>query len=362
MPQTRQVAPYTLERIGVIMAPDPSIPEESEGVLNPAVARGRDGELYLLPRIVGPNNYSRVGLARVLFDDAGEPRDVERLGYVLEPEMEYELRPEQGDGGCEDPRVTYVEPLDLYVMAYAAHGPRGPRVALAVSEDLRSWDRLGVADFEPDVDPLYGVEFDELHNKDAAFFPTTLRAPNGEPSLVLMHRPVYSEADLPENVDDHRPSIWISYCALEPARRDPTNLTRLRMHHVLIDPEHDWDAIRLGGGTEPVLTPHGWFTIYHGATGSLSEGEGPHRKSMVYSAGALLLDRDDPLKVLYRSPQPIMAPETPEETAGIVANVIFPTGIDEREGGRYDVYYGMADERIGVAKLQLPDRSPAGAG
>jgi len=74
-----------------------------------------------------------------------------------------------------------------------------------------------------------------------------------------------------------------------------------------------------------------------------------------YSAGALVLDRDDPRKVIYRSSRPILSPEVTEEKEGVVANVVFPTGVDVRAGGRVDVYYGMADFHIGVAKMQLPD-------
>ena len=66
-------APFQIERLGLVMQADPEIPEECEGVLNPAAARGPDGELYLFPRIVGQGNYSRVGIAQVQFNDKGNP-------------------------------------------------------------------------------------------------------------------------------------------------------------------------------------------------------------------------------------------------------------------------------------------------
>jgi len=146
------MVPFQMERLGLIMEADPAIPEEREGVLNPAATRGPDGELYLFPRIVGPGNYSRVGRVRVRFNDTGTPVGVERLGYALEPREPYERR--AGTGGCEDPRVTYVEPLGLYVMAYVGWSPSGPRIALAVSDDLVSWRRLGLVEFAPDPDPV----------------------------------------------------------------------------------------------------------------------------------------------------------------------------------------------------------------
>jgi beta-1,2-mannobiose phosphorylase / 1,2-beta-oligomannan phosphorylase len=133
---------FKLHRLGTIMEPQPGNPQEVEGALNPAAARGPDGNLYLFPRLVAKGNYSRIGIARVLFNEAGDPSGVERLGIALEPKVDYEMRP-GGGGGCEDPRVTLVEPLKRYIMSYTAFSPRGPRIALAASEDLFHWKRLG---------------------------------------------------------------------------------------------------------------------------------------------------------------------------------------------------------------------------
>ena len=139
---------FILKRLGVMMEPEPGNPQEAEGVLNPAAARGPDGKLYLFPRLVARGNYSRIGIARVQFDEIGNPAGVERLGIALEPEANYERRPD-GSGGCEDPRITFVIPLRRYIMTYTAFSPEGPRIALAVSEDLFHWQRLGLAAFGP---------------------------------------------------------------------------------------------------------------------------------------------------------------------------------------------------------------------
>ena len=77
----------------MVMEPEPGNPLEVEGVLNPAAVRGPDGQLYLFPRLVAQGNYSRIGIARVKFNEAGDPAGVERLGIALEPEADYELRP-----------------------------------------------------------------------------------------------------------------------------------------------------------------------------------------------------------------------------------------------------------------------------
>src|ERR1700684_3796355 len=155
-----------LQRLGMLMEPEPGNAQEVEGVLNPAAARGPDSELYLFPRLVARGNYSRIGIARVRFNKAGDPAGVERLGIALEPEADYERRPD-GGGGCEDPRITFVEPLQRYVMTYTAFSTHGPRIALAQSQDLFHWERLGLATFHP----YDGIEFAGVDNKDASLFP-----------------------------------------------------------------------------------------------------------------------------------------------------------------------------------------------
>ncbi len=101
--------PFTLHRLATLMEPDTGDPMEAGGVLNPASARGPDGQLYLFPRLVAEGNYSRIGTARVIFDAAGDPASVERLGIALEPTEPYEKNDVTG-GGCEDPRISYIAP------------------------------------------------------------------------------------------------------------------------------------------------------------------------------------------------------------------------------------------------------------
>lgn len=351
----------TLQRLGTLMAPEPGNPNEVEGVLNPGAARGRDGNLYLFPRLVGRGNYSRIGIARVHFDDGGDPAGVERLGIALEPEADYELRPD-GGGGCEDPRVTFVEPLGHYVMSYTAFSPRGPRIALAASEDLFHWQRLGLASFGPHE----GIGFDEVDDKDASLFPDAIPNPSGHPELAMIHRPLFP-GTLPEEivrspsaraVDVYRESIWISYCHMPRKARQPNGFDRFSSHHRLATPVAPWERLKIGGGTPPILTRHGWLIVYHGVSDERELGS--KERKLCYSAGVMVLSREHPQKILYRSSEPVLTPTLPAERQGTIANVVFPTGIDRRDDlgtpDRFDVYYGMADDRIGVARMDLPDR------
>jgi predicted GH43/DUF377 family glycosyl hydrolase len=349
-----QPSAFKLRRLGTIMTPAPDDAREAMGVLNPAACRGRDGELYLFARVVAAGNYSRVGVARVLFT-GDEPTGVERLGFALEPTEPYEQNPHTA--GCEDARVVFIPALDRYVMTYTAYGSLGPRVAMAVSEDLMAWHRIGPAKFT--FEERWRVDFDMFDNKDAFFFPEPVRDPQGRPALALMHRPDYRVAsvngqpwlNVPDGMRELRPGCWLSYVPLDAARADLRALARPEQHEPLAFSERPWEAVKMGGGTPPVLTPRGWLTIYHGVSGEIQEGV-DHQTSVFYSAGAMLLDRDDPRVVRFRSAEPILAPGTTDEREGLVNNVVFPTGLDLR-GNRLDVYYGMADSRIGVATTTI---------
>jgi predicted GH43/DUF377 family glycosyl hydrolase len=352
-----------LKRLGLVMEPEPGNPLEVEGVLNPAAVRGPDGKLYLFPRLVGKGNFSRIGIARVQFNEAGDPCGVERLGIALEPEAEYELRGD-GGGGCEDPRITFVEPLRRYVMTYTAFSKVGPRIALAVSEDLFHWQRLGLATFEP----FQGIDFVHVDNKDSCLFPVAIPNHAGKMQMALIHRPLFP-GTRPEEIackgdacvmDLEHESIWISYCPM-PFEINATNpLGVFNSHHRLAAPVAAWEQLKIGCGTPPLLTRYGWMILYHGVSKTAeTDASGPH---LCYSAGMMMLSTVHPRFIGYRSVEPVLRPELPQERHGIVSNVVFPTGIDRRDDlgqpNRFDVYYGMADHKIGVARLDLPDSLP----
>ena len=351
--------PYQLQRLGVIMRGEMGNPHEVMGVLNPAAARGPDGKLYLFARTVAANNYSRIGIGEVRFNEQGEPMDVRRMGYALEPTESYEQN--QKTAGCEDPRITFVEPLGYYVMTYTAYGPLGPRIAIAISKDLMAWQRKGPAKFA--FMPSYRVDFDLYDNKDAFLFPKPVRDPHGVWALAMIHRHSHRQGCLlgmpvvPEGISEARASIWISYCSLQPAQQDAANLQDWRDHCLLATSSAAWEEVKIGGGTPPVQTPQGWLMLYHGVSGRILLNT-DHQPYVNYSAGVLILDTEEPRKVIYRSTQPILQPLVSEERQGIVPNVVFPTGVDLHvNAGKpsyLDVYYGMADSCIGAARMRLP--------
>lgn len=353
---------FKLQRLGTLMEPEPGNELETEGVLNPAIARGPDGNLYIFPRMVANGNYSRIGIAKVIFNEAGDPTGVERMGIALEPEADYEMRP-NGGGGCEDPRITYVEPLQHYIMTYTAFSPDGPRIALAQSKDLLKWERLGLATYAP----FEGIEFNGINNKDACLFPTAVMSRHGHPSIGMLHRPLFpgtrpedtARYGLDREIREHHECIWLSFCHIVPTDKRH-HLPKFVSNRPLALPAADWEKLKIGAGTPPILTKHGWMFLYHGV--HELDGSTTEKQKLSYSAGVMILSEKEPWKILYRSPEPILKPDQPGEQVGTIANVVFPTGIDCRHDlgapDRFDVYYGMADDRIGVARLEVPDVLP----
>lgn len=340
-----------VERLGVVLQPDGE-PTESGGILNPAATRAPGGELLLYPRCVARGNISRIGTVRA--DPTVEDFGVKRLDFALVPEAPYERRPRPGYG-CEDPRVTYVPLLKKYVMGYTGFGRDGPRIAFALSDDAYRWERLGLAQFEGTGAPLGD-------DKDCAFFPEPVLSPAGVPSLAFYHRPMLhlsaldGRAAIPmiERLPyPERESIRIGYVPVDLVMQDSAKLVECWESVEVLSPDENWGSIKIGAGTPPVRIAEGWLSLFHGVDAIGNHGKKP---VLEYSCGILIHDLERPDRVVYRSPKPILKPETEYERRGVVDNVVFPTGLDPRPdlGDRvFDVYYGMGDRAIGAARLQL---------
>ena len=132
------------------------------------------------------------------------------------------------------------------------------------------------------------------------------------------------------------PSIWIKFSD------DLLEWENKPSHLLMTGRAGSWEE-KIGGGAPPILTDRGWLMIYHGVSaGGVGE----------YSAGAVLLDKDNPLKIIARTPEPILVPEFEFETQGYYSGIVFPTGNVVVNGKLY-VYYGAADKYVGVATCPL---------
>jgi predicted GH43/DUF377 family glycosyl hydrolase len=146
---------------------------------------------------------------------------------------------------------------------------------------------------------------------------------------VSLHRPN-------PNARFSRPQIWLA--------RSP-NLLHWGQHECLLCGSAAWECGRVGAGAPPIAVQEGWLEIYHGGRRAAHAGE-----VGAYSAGAMLLDRDNPARILQRSHEPIMQPTAGFEQSGFVSNVVFPTALVER-GETLHVYYGAADTCTGVVEF-----------
>jgi predicted GH43/DUF377 family glycosyl hydrolase len=223
---------------------------------------------------------------------------------------------------------------------------------------------LGLARFG-----LYqGTQIGDVDDKDASLFPIAIPSPSGQPELAMLHRPLFPGTRPEETachaatreVDLDRESIWISYSRMALDGHEPREFGPFACHHRLASPVSPWERLKIGGGTPPVLTRLGWLIVYHGVSAAAEPADGGHQ--LCYSAGAMVLSREHPRFIRYRSAEPVVTPMLPQELHGAVPNVVFPTGIDQRDDlgtqDRFDVYYGMADNRIGAARLDLPEVLP----
>ncbi|MFD2672298.1 BtaManbiosPhlase [Marinicrinis sediminis] len=208
--------------------------------------------------------------------------------------------------GIEDPRVTQID--DVYYIYFSAVSPVGIGESMVSTRDFQSVTHHGMI-FGPD-------------NKDVLIFPEKI---NGK--YYALHRPTTKSAGKPE--------MWIA---------ESDNLQYWGNHrHLLALRSGMWDSGRIGGGAVPFRTEKGWLELYHGATEE-------HR----YCMGAVLLDLDDPSKVIARSHSPILEPEAEYERNGFFGDVVFSCGVVVRDGV-VRMYYGVADTSMACVELQLED-------
>src|SRR5947209_4003028 len=251
------------------------------------------------------------GLVRLTFTShlrvvrCGDGRAVREItGFTFRPQGQVE------EFGVEDPRIT---PLGVrFYFTYVAVSRHGPASALASTADFRTFERHGVA-FCPE-------------NKDVVLFPEKIGG-----AFAALHRPVCGTPFT-------RPEMWLA--------RSP-DLVHWGGHAPLAVSGGAWQSGRVGAGPPPVRVPGGWLAIYHGNSHPTRTGE-----VGTYYGGALLLDVDDPARVLRRTAEPFFRPEADFEVAGFVPNVVFPTGLVQ-DGDSLLVYYGAADAVTAVAEYSL---------
>jgi len=208
--------------------------------------------------------------------------------------------------GINDPRVLYLE--DEYTIIYTANSLWGITTWLATTTDWETFEHKGVI-FPPD-------------NKDVALFPEKI---NGR--YCCLHRPagVYFGGH----------DLWLGYSP---------DLLHWGDHKLVATRRPGmWDGERIGCGAESLKTPEGWLQFYHGSDGTN------------YYLGAILLDLNDPSRVIARTNEPLLAPQEDYEKVGYYDNVVFCNGLVRLSEDLVYLYYGGADKYTAGAEVSISD-------
>jgi len=255
-----------------------------------------DPRLIITPKGTYLTSISHLRLARSKDGINFEIDNIPSIG----PENEYETF------GLEDPRISLID--GRYYINYVGVGPFGVTTCLASTKDFQTFERHGII-FSPD-------------NKDVVIFPERV-----EGKYYALHRPVSTLFGKQE--------IWIA---------ESPDLFCWGNHRYLMGPRTGcWDEIKIGASAVPFRIEQGWLEVYHGVD----------RKNR-YCLGAVLLDSQEPWKVISRTKRPIFEPEADYEVYGFFGNVVFSCGL-LCEDSTLKIYYGAADTLICYAELSLEE-------
>ncbi|MFN8493264.1 MAG: glycosidase [Caldilineaceae bacterium] len=288
-----------------VLLPDTASDWECYNVFNPSVIF-HNQLFHMHYRAQGHDWISRIGYA--VSTDGIHWNRLRRP--ILEPHDATDSR------GVEDPRVVEID--GVFYMTYTAYGREftgkgqpthaggGILPMVARSQNLLTWERLA---------PIVRGE----DNKDHVLFPRKLQG-----RYCALHR--------------RWPHVWLAYSddLLTWREEDMAPIYGPR-------PDNGWDSKSVGSNGAPIETEHGWLCLNHG-----------YAADHVYQLGVILLDLDDPTKVIRRAKGSIFWPEELWEIKGDVPNVVF-SNANPVVGEDVYVYYGAADHLIGLATCRLAD-------
>lgn len=275
------------------------MPVECSAVFNTGAIWFRDRVLLLL----------RVeSLARTTQFHVATSSDGVEFDVSPEP-INYPLRPMEKKYGSHrfDMRITALDGT-FYVCHAAWVDPFGCSIGMAKTDDFKNFVPVG--------------ELSVPSNRNAVLFPRRIKGR-------------YARLERPQDVDG-KGRMWISYSP---------DLIYWGDAMPLDIPIFPWGTKKSGAGTIPIETPEGWLCIYH-ATAMTASTEN-------YYLGAMLLDLEDPSRVIAAPRRFLLQPEQAYECIGQVPNVVFTGGAVQMPNGTLNVYYGGADTRVCLAQTTV---------
>jgi beta-1,2-mannobiose phosphorylase / 1,2-beta-oligomannan phosphorylase len=237
-------------------------------------------------------------------------RSTDGLAFAVDDKPTWYPSQTLDEWGCEDPRATLIE--GVWYITYVGVSRMGICTCLLSTNDFVKFEERGLI-FLPDT-------------KNVALFPE-----RSSGRYMALTRPMSASFGKVQG-------IWLGFSP---------DLVHWGEHLPLALPRPGWwDEARTGAGAVPLRTEAGWLVIYHGAD-----------RNNRYGLGALLLDGENPRRVLARSPSPILWPKAPYERQGFVNEVVFTCGLIglDDKGGQIRVYYGAGDRCLVAADFGVAE-------
>ncbi len=307
-----------------IISPKPENFWEAWQTFNPGVVL-LDGKVYFLYRAIGRDGFSRFGYAAsgdgfIIDERLSYPVYEHKIKQTVSPFTFYSPTPLDvyhlmgfasggSFGGAEDPRLVRVGKEDKLYMTYTACD-EGLRVALT------------------------SIKVKDFLQKKWKWQSPKLISPPGEvhKNWVLFPEKIQGRYAILHSIN---PEISIAYMD----DLEFKDKTYIDSYYDSRGERNRWDSYMRGAGPPPIKTQYGWLLLY----------QAMNKNDMSkYKVGAMLLDLEDPTKILHRSPYPILEPEEVYENNGFKAGVVYASGAVAKDGNLL-VYYGAADSFIGVA-------------
>ena len=295
-----------------------NVPYKATLVFNAGVAKFQ-GRYVMVFR----NDYGEWGVPRFEGTNLGLAFSDDGLAWHVQPKPCFEMKDAEVTRAY-DPRLTVLD--GRVYMCFAVDTRHGLRGGIAVTDDFEHFDILSLS--VPD-------------NRNMVLFPEKIGG-----RFVRLERPfpVYSRGG-GELFD-----IWLS---------DSPDLRYWGGSALVLATERvPFANAKIGPAAPPIRTDKGWLTTFHAVDIDPTRGKNgwePAWKKR-YTAGIMLLDLDDPRKVVGLCREPLLAPEAPYETdGGFRNNVIFPCGTLLEDDGQVKIYYGAADTVICLATANVED-------
>jgi predicted GH43/DUF377 family glycosyl hydrolase len=305
-------------------------------VFNPGVIY-ENGKFYMYERAAGSLRPFKTSIGLLESDDG--------INFTLAAKEPIFTAEELGfpDGSVEDARVVKID--DVFYMSYALQPyafdcwPTGYTLPDYYPEHYPQWEATGTkpmitrSGIATSKDGINFTQFSystppEIDDRDNALFPQKINN-----RFAIVRRPMEYVG---EEYGTDAPGIWISYSD------DLINWDYPTL--VAVAEKEEWEGTKIGAAAAPLWTEKGWLLFHHGVD-----------KKHVYRMGAMLLDLDNPAKVVGRIEDFIMEPEEYYEKHGLVIpNTIFPTAVIDVDGLLY-IYYGCCDTSISLAFVPLQE-------